>query len=178
VIILLNGSVNSGKTTVAEAIVARSIGFAHIEVDSLRDFIRWMPLEETIELNLQNAITIATNFHSKHISSVISYPLSKSDFEFIKDLLNDSSIEVHAVALYPGIDQLKTNRGNRELSEWEVNRIDELHRMGVTKPDFGTIIDNSSQTVEETVDSVLNTVGFTGPNQALQPTPGGSAGEH
>ena len=159
-IILLNGCINSGKTTVAEAIVARAIGFAHIEVDSLRDFIRWMPLEETIELNLKNSIAVAKNFHEKNINSVISYPLSKGDFSLIKELLCDHNIEVHAVTLYPGIDKLKSNRGTRELTEWELNRIDELHAIGVTKPNFGTIIDNSSQTVEETADDVLRVVGY------------------
>jgi adenylate kinase family enzyme len=159
-IVLLNGCLNSGKTTVAEAIISRSIGFAHIEVDSLRDFIRWMPLEETIELNLKNAISIAQNFHERNINSVISYPLSKSDLSFIKDLLSGSEIEIHAVTLYPGIDKLKTNRGTRELTNWELNRIDELHVMGVTEPEFGTIIDNSSQTIDETVDAVLKIIGY------------------
>lgn len=159
-IILLNGSINSGKTTVAKSIVKRSINFAHIEVDSLRDFIRWMPLEETIELNIKNAIAIAKNFHENNINSVISYPLSEENFNYINELLLDSSIEVHAVALYPGIDKLKTNRGMRELTEWEVQRIDILHEMGLAKPCFGTTINNSEQTIEETTDNVLQIVGM------------------
>ncbi|MFT6987213.1 MAG: adenylate kinase family enzyme [Psychromonas sp.] len=159
-IVLLNGSINSGKTTVAESIVERSINFAHIEVDALRDFVRWMPLEETIELNIKNAIAVAKNFHENDINSVISYPLSEDNFNYINELLLDSSIEVHAVALYPGIDKLRTNRGMRELTEWEVRRVDELHEMGLSRPCFGTVIDNSEQTIEETTDSVLQIVGM------------------
>tara|TARA_R110001583_G_scaffold40778_1_gene130095 strand:- start:21407 stop:21754 length:348 start_codon:yes stop_codon:yes gene_type:complete len=83
-IILLNGSINSGKTTVARAIVERAINFAHIEVDSLRDFIRWMPLEETIELNIKNAIDVAKNFHDNNINSVISYPLSEDSYLYTR----------------------------------------------------------------------------------------------
>lgn len=158
-IILLNGSLNAGKTTVAEAIVERSIGFAHIEVDALRDFIRWLPLEESIELNLANAIAVAKNFHARQISSIISYPLSQGDFEFIKGLLSESQIEVCAITLYPGIDCLKTNRGTRELTEGELNRIDELAELGVLEPSFGKIVDNSAQTVEETVATVLKIAG-------------------
>ena len=157
-IVLLNGCINSGKTTVAKSIVERSIGFAHIEVDALRDFVRWMPLEETIELNIKNAIAVAMNFHKNNINSVISYPLSEENFNYINELLLDSSIEVHAVALYPGIDKLRTNRGMRELTEWEVQRVDVLHEMGLSKPCFGTVIDNSEQTIEETTDSVLQIV--------------------
>ena len=159
-ILLLNGSINAGKTTIAKSIVERSINFAHIEVDALRDFVRWMPLEETIELNIKNAVAIAKNFHEKNINSVISYPLSEDSFNYINELLLNSSIEVHAVALYPGIDQLKTNRGMRQLTDWEVQRIDVLHEMGLTKPCFGSIIDNSEQTIEETTDSVLKVVGI------------------
>jgi len=163
-IVLLNGCINSGKTTIAKSIIERSIGFAHIEVDALRDFIRWMPLEETIELNIRNAIAVAKNFHENGINSVISYPLSEENFNDIKELLVGTSIELHAVALYPGIDKLKINRGKRELTEWEMKRIDELHTMGLSQPCFGTVIDNSEQTIEETTDSVLQVVGIKVPN--------------
>ena len=160
-IILLNGCINAGKTTVAQAIVSKTTGLAHVEVDALRDFIRWVPLEESIELNLQNAIAVAKNFHAKGISSIISYPLSRSDLVFIKALLGDETILVHAITLYPGLDKLKTNRGTRELTDWEFNRIGELHAMGIATPDFGITIDNSEQTVEETAAEVLRLVGFT-----------------
>lgn len=159
-ILLLNGSINAGKTTIAKSIVKRSINFAHIEVDALRDFVRWMPLEETIELNIKNAVDIAKNFHDKNINSVISYPLSEDNFNYINELLLNTSIEVHAVALYPGIDKLKTNRGMRQLTDWEMQRIDVLHEEGLTKPCFGTIIDNSEQTIEETTDRVLKSIGI------------------
>lgn len=158
-IILLNGCINAGKTTVAQAIIARSIGFAHIEVDVLRHFISWMPLENTVELNLKNAVAVAKNFHEQNISSIISYPLNKGDLNFVKNLLSDSFIDLHVITLYPGLDKLKTNRGNRELSQSELRRIDALHQMGVANPSFGVVIDNSAQTVEQTADDVLKIVG-------------------
>lgn len=159
-IILLNGAINSGKTTIADTIVEQTLNFAHIEVDALRDFVSWMPLEETFELNIKNAIAIAKNFHELNIHSVISYPLSEDNFNYINKLLLGSDIELHAIALYPGIDKLKTNRGMRKLTEWEVQRIDELHEMGLSKPCFGTVIDNSEQTIQETTTRVLQLVGI------------------
>ncbi len=159
-IVLLNGCINSGKTTVAQAIVNKSKGVAHIEVDALRDFIRWMPLEESIEINFKNAVAAAKNFDEKNIHSIITYPLNVDNFHFITNLLRNSSIETYAITLFPGIDVLKTNRGSRELSEWELKRIDELHQQGLSEPNFGTIIDNSSQTVEETTDEVLKIAGM------------------
>ena len=157
-IVLLNGSINSGKTSVAKAMCSKASGYAHIEVDSLRDFIRWMPLIESIQLNLKNAVSVAKNFHEKNLHSIITYPLSENDYLFIKDLLSDTNIELRAFTLYPGIEKLKMNRGAREITSWELNRIDELHNTGVTNPAFGITIDNSNQTIEETADQILSSL--------------------
>ncbi len=137
---------------------SKASGYAHIEVDSLRDFIRWMPLIESIQLNLKNAVSVAKNFHEKNLHSIITYPLSENDYLFIKDLLSDTNIELRAFTLYPGIEKLKMNRGARELTSWELNRIDELHNTGVTNPAFGITIDNSNQTIEETADQILSSL--------------------
>ncbi|RVU84524.1 hypothetical protein EOL70_09685 [Leucothrix sargassi] len=159
-IILLNGCINAGKTSVANSIVEHVPNVAHIEVDSLRGFVRWMPLEDSINLNIKNAIDIAKNFDKRGIHSVISYPLSEDNFAYINELLAGSDITVHVVALYPGIDQLKVNRGRRDLTDWEVQRIDELCKAGLATPKFGHVIDNSDQTIEQTRDSVLALVGL------------------
>ncbi|MBT3785476.1 GNAT family N-acetyltransferase [bacterium] len=157
-IILLNGCINSGKTSVAQAIVHTSEGFAHIEVDALRDFIPWMPLEESIELNLRNAISVAINLNEEKIHSIVAYPLSRVNFEFVKELLKDTRIEVFPITLYPGLELLKSNRGSRELTPWELSRIDVLHQAGYANPGFGTLINNSRQTIEETAHQVLKIV--------------------
>jgi len=159
-ILLLNGSINAGKTTISKSIVERGINFAHIEVDVLRNFISWIPLEDSIELNIKNAVQIAKNFDDKNIHSIISYPLSNENYKVIKKQLKDTSIKIHAVTLYPGLKTLKSNRGDRALSAWEIKRIDELHEMKLTMPSFGIIIDNSKQTIEETTDSVLSAIGI------------------
>lgn len=154
-VILLNGSINSGKTTVGKALCLRE-KFAFIEVDSLRDFVSWLPLEESIELNLENAVDVAKNFDLRGINSVIAYPLSEKDYLFVRELLECAGIDVIPITLYPGLVSLCSNRGGRELSDWEVSRIGELVDTGIAKPDFSHIIDNSKISVEETVDKVLD----------------------
>jgi hypothetical protein len=46
------------------------------------------------------------------------------------------------------------SRGDRELTDWERDRIRELYDQGVADPEFGLTIDNSDQTVGETVDAI------------------------
>ena len=76
-IILISGSINSGKTTVSKLLAKKLGNTAHIEIDSLREFTNFMPLDETmIQLNLENSALVANNFHSHDIDSIISYPLS------------------------------------------------------------------------------------------------------
>lgn len=159
-VILLNGSINSGKTTIGHEILAMDIGFAHIEVDDLRHFISWMPLAQSIKLNLENAASVANNFNNAGIHSVITYPLSSSDYIYISRLLEGYGIEYVAITLFPGVENLKKNRGDRELTDWELSRIDELFEEGTATPDFGVTINNSDLSVKETAMAVLESAGF------------------
>lgn len=168
-VILLNGSINAGKSTIGQFIAGMNIGFAHIEVDALRHFIRWMPLEESIAINLENAASVAINFHRRHIDSVITIPLSRHDYEYLADRLSRAGIAWCSITLFPGVSELKKNRGNRVLTDWEFNRIDQLVKDGLAKPDFGTIIDNSEMSVEETAFKVLESAGYTMTMEPGQP---------
>ncbi len=51
-----------------------------------------------------------------------------------------------------------TNRGTRELTEWERRRIPELYAEGIPSPVFGVIIDNAHQTPEETAHQILSSL--------------------
>lgn len=159
-VILLNGSINSGKTTVGKAIASMGFGFAHIEVDNLREFIQWMPLKQSIPINLENAASVAVNFHRHGIHSVITIPLSEDDYEFLCTYFKKQGLVYSAIALFPGIASLKSNRGSRALTAWEINRIDELVVEGCANPKFCTVVDNSAMSVEETARKVLELAGF------------------
>jgi hypothetical protein len=153
-VLLLNGSINAGKTTVGKALCLRE-KWAFIEVDYLREFVSWMPIEESIDLNLENAVDVAINCDSRNIHSVIAYPLREQDYVYVSERFECSGIEAVPVTLYPGLDLLSVNRGERALTDWEVKRTKELFEQGVATPNFSHIIDNSALSVEETVDKVL-----------------------
>ena len=108
-IILLNGSINSGKTTVAKQLIQLLPRTAHVEVDDLREFIRFLPLAEAIPLNPALAVAL-------------------------------------------------TNRGTRELSDWERGKISRQYEDGRNSPPFGIVIDNTRQAPDETARQILDRV--------------------
>ncbi len=118
-IILLSGSINAGKTTVSKQIVRLLPRTAHVEVDSLREFIAWMTLAEAIPLNLQNAAAVTRNFVAYGLNVVLSYPLTQDDYDYLVRELAPLGVPIHCVTLNPDPAVVLTNRGTRELTEWE-----------------------------------------------------------
>jgi len=154
IIVFISGSINSGKTTIARLLKDQIPNCAHIEVDDLRAMIDWMPLEEVIPLILQNALSITKNFIEKNISVIISYPLSRSEYEFFNRNLPED-IDRFFFTLNPKLEYALTNRGTRELTEWEIERIKYHYKSGINNPGFGITIDNTIQTPEETLNEIL-----------------------
>jgi len=151
-IIFINGSINSGKSTISKLLQKNLEKAAVIEIDSLRAFIEWMPIEQAIPINLQNAVSIIKNFISQNLNVIIPCPLSKENHDyFVKNLEGNQLI---FITLSPKLDTVLKNRGNRKLSKWEVNRIKYHYQIGINNPEFGKIIDNSDQTPKETVEII------------------------
>lgn len=154
-IILLNGSINAGKTTVSKRLREMLPNTAHVEVDSLREFIAWMPLEESIPINIEAAIAVTKVFVRHGLNVVFSYPLRPEDYEIILREVAELNVPVHCVTLRPRLEVSQTNRGTRQLTDWERSRIRYHYETRLNDPDVGIIIDNSSQTPEETAREIL-----------------------
>ena len=142
-ILLINGSINAGKTTVSQQIVKLLPRTAHVEVDDLHDFVEWMPLLEAIPLNMQNAAAVTRNFVMFGLNVVVSCPLRLEDYEYLMRELTPLGVPIHCVTLSPEMAVALTNRGTRELTEWELKRIPYHYETGISTPPFGTIIDNT-----------------------------------
>lgn len=153
-IIFLSGSINSGKTTIAGLLKKQFPRSAHIEVDTIHDMYDWMPLEDAIPLNLKNALSLTQNFIEEKIDVIITYPLSRDEYEFFNKNL-PLEIQRFFFTLNPRLDHALTNRGSRELTEWEIERIKYHYKTGVNNPGFGITIDNTMQTPEETLSDIL-----------------------
>lgn len=157
-IILLNGPINSGKTTVARELIALLPSTAHVEVDALREFVRFLPLVEAIPVCLENAADVTRNLVRRGFNVVLTYLLGQADHDFLVAKLSELSTPIHTFTLSPELSVVLTDRGQRQLSEHERRRIREQYADGRHRPPFGTRIDNTAQTPAETAATVLEYV--------------------
>lgn len=154
-IIFINGSINSGKSTVAKLLADKPGNTAVLEVDYLRTFIKWMPLEQAIPINLENAIACIKVFAGKGLDVVIPYPLGKDSYKYLFDNLKETSDKISIFTLSPKLEVALSNRGSRELSDWEKERIKHHYAIGIQNPEFGVIIDNSKETPGQTTEQIF-----------------------
>ena len=155
-ILFINGSINSGKSTVAKLLAAKIPNSAVIEIDALRGMIEWMPIDQAIPINLENAISIIKNLTHHGISCIIPYPLSQKNYEYVTANLSELGADIRFITLAPPLAEITKNRsGERELTDWERERIKHHYDIGIHAPSFGEIIDNSRQTPEETAEVIL-----------------------
>ncbi|MFA7244540.1 MAG: zeta toxin family protein [Patescibacteria group bacterium] len=156
-LIVISGSINSGKSTIAEILAKELPNTASIEIDKLRSFVPFIPLsDELIKLNLKNAADVANNFLKTGLNTIINYPLSKENYDFLVSNIDIDKKDIHAFTLNPKLDIAANNRGARELDEWEAKRVKHHYDIGINNPGFKTtIIDNSSQAPEETAKIIL-----------------------
>jgi hypothetical protein len=157
-IIFLNGSINAGKTTVANILVKKLSNAALLEIDSLRAMISWMPIDQAVPVNLENAISVIKNFSNRGLNVIVPYPVSQNNYEYLIEQLKEIDTPKHFFTLAPKIEKTLTNRGTRELDDWERDRIKYHYDSGITTPSFGEIIDNSEQTPVETAEYILSKI--------------------
>jgi len=155
-IIFINGSINAGKSTVSKILAKELENTALLEIDALREMINWMPIDQAVPINLENAISVIKNFSKNGLNVIVPYPLSQKNYEYVINNLGDVDTKKHFFTLSPKLEKAVTNRGTRELDDWERERIAHHYDIGINNPSFGEIIDNSEQTPEETAHYIIN----------------------
>lgn len=156
-IIFINGSINSGKSTVAKELQRLISKCAVVEIDAFHDFVPWMELKEVLPLNYKNAVDVICNFAEAGLTVIVPYPLSKSRFEELSATLKDFG-PIHAFTLNPDLDAVLQDRGTRKLTEAEQKRIHYHYQTGINDPGYGQVINNTDQTVEQTAGEILKMV--------------------
>jgi len=155
-IIIINGSRNSGKSTVANLLAKRLPKTAHVEIDLLREFLRRYNLELTIPINLENALSITQNLVKKKYNVVLNYCLRKKDLNYLMQNLQKLKIPIFIITLKPSLKVALSNRG-RVLSENDKTRIKEQYGKGLHHiSEAGLVIDSSSKSPADVVKIIAN----------------------
>jgi hypothetical protein len=157
-IIILNGTMNAGKSTVAKILTSSIKNSALLEIDYLYKMIDWMPINSAVPLNLKNAVSLIKNFSSVGINSIVPYPLIKENFDFLFSELESLPEQIYVFTLISPEEILIKNRGTRELNSWEIESIKEHLRCGVYSPESGVTVDNSSMSPQKTADFIISKI--------------------
>ena len=153
--IFISGPINSGKTTVAKILAKKIPNTANVEIDSLRDFIDWLEIDQAVPLNLENAVLIINNFSQHGYNVVVPYPLSQKNYEYLKTRLGVKPDDLYFFTLAPDIKKAQASTEERKITKREHERIQHHYDIGIHKPSFGKIIDNTAQAPEETADAII-----------------------
>lgn len=161
-IININGPINSGKTTVSKILNKKLASSLFVEVDDLISDEEQEQLGLSLEQGWAKRVNRLENLLQKEISDceydyiIFAYPLVKNTYDRIK-AVEKIGANFFCITLSPQLDVCLTNRGQRELDEWEINRIREMYAENYHHPIFSDlIIDNSKQRPEETAEMILD----------------------
>ena len=155
-IIHLNGSINSGKTTVGKQLEKLIPNSKFIDADFIINSEAKHPkieINEWIELTIKEISKKANELVKNGITGIFAYPLEKNHYEYLKKNIDS---DFFVFSLNPPINVCLQNRGEGEPNVWERKRIKEHYAQGINHPDFSeAVIDNSKQTPEETAKIIL-----------------------
>lgn len=155
-IIFLNGSINAGKSTVAKLLAQEIPNSALVEIDSLSAMIDWMSIDQSVPINLENAVAVIQNFVKRGLNVIVPYPLSEKNYEYMTAHLNNCDVDISVFTLAPSIEKAQSDTQDRKLTEWERERIKHHYDIGIPNPAFGKIVDTTNQTPEETAAHILS----------------------
>lgn len=166
-ILNINGPMNSGKTTVSKILVNLLPNATFIEVDELMSDDE----QEKLGLSLKegwverkrrlNEKLLALKQSKEYETVIFAYPISEESYQKWSALA-DENTQFLNITLAPSLEECLKNRGERELDDWERNRIKEMYEEGYqNRPYSDLIINNGNQTPEETAKEIKEFVNKT-----------------
>lgn len=154
-LIFISGSINSGKTTTAK-LLAEKLDADFLNVDDLNDTIPNFNLATDLDKSMDLAIQAINKSLASGKPVVANYVVRPKDFDRLQKEVRTK--EQHVITLAPRLEVAQSKRGERELTEWEIQRIKYHYDTGVASPSFGYIIDNSDLSIDQTVDKILEII--------------------
>ena len=159
-ILNINGPINSGKTTVSKILVNLLLKAVFIEVDELMSDAE----QEKLGLSLKEGWAerkkrLDEKLYSlkqrKEFETVIfAYPITEESYQKWAGFADETNRFIN-ITLAPSLEECLKNRGTRELTDWERNRIRQMYAEGYQhRPYSDFIINNDNQTSEETAEII------------------------
>lgn len=125
-----------------------------IEIDDL-PAPSGMSLEESVKPLLSDAAMLSAQWHRRGFCPIVVWPISEQDHAEFVGRLSAVGAVVHSFTLAPKLEIALSNRGTRELTEWERSRIRFHYAQGIHCPSFGTILDNSNEPARRTAEKIV-----------------------
>ncbi|AYG01289.1 hypothetical protein [Lactococcus allomyrinae] len=156
-VININGPINSGKSTISKLLLERLPNSIFIECDELTTDEAFLSFTDRISARLHKLYTLLEQLITEaQLETIIfAYPMYLETFDKISTITVGRADFV-IITLSPSLESCMTNRGTRELDEWEQHRIQEMYKEGVAEFEKTDLfIDNTEKTSGQTVEIVL-----------------------
>lgn len=151
-VILISGSVNSGKTSTSK-LLARKLNAEWIDIDEVAHSITNFDLSKDIPKALDLTIGRINKLSRSGKNVVANYVLRQEDYERLLHGLVDKDQQYFTLA--PKLKIAQSDRG-RGMNDWKFKQIKRHYDTGIATPKFGRIIDTSDMTLEDTVHTIMS----------------------
>lgn len=161
-IIIINGSVGVGKTSVADQLHYKFERSVHLDGDAIGDVHPFIIYDDTRIHHLYRTLALLIGFHQQngYACFVINYVFeSPESLQELLDLLFPLDPDIHTYWLTCSEEEQRRRirgRGNKEI-KWEMERFVELHQIQVKAAQHGFIgklLDTSGLSVVEVADLI------------------------
>ena len=161
-IIIINGSLGVGKTSVAERLNEKFIKCVHLDGDAVGDVHPFEIYDDARIDHLYRTLELLVSFHQKngYHNFVINYIFeSPESLQELLDLLRplDPIIRTYWLTCNEEEQAGRIRKRERDGLEWELNRAVELQRIQAKAAELGFIgkeVDTSGLTPQETAEKI------------------------
>lgn len=169
-IIIINGSLGVGKSSVAEELHWKFEKSVHLDGDHIGAVHPFEIYDEARTLHLHRTLELLVRFHqeSGYPDFVINYIFeNEAQLRQLEDLLRPLDPELHSFRLVcePAEHEARVRRRARSTLDWELKRHVDLTRIQDEAARVGAIgapIDTTGLTAAQVAESVWNSIHSTG----------------
>ena len=171
-IVIINGSLGVGKTSVAEQLHWKFDKSVHLDGDAIGDVHPFEIYDQRRIYHLYRTLALLVGFHQKHDyhNFVINYVFESADsLQALLDLLHPLDPAIHVYWLTcDEMEQAKRIQGRkRDGLDWELGRFVELQRIQSKAAEAGFIgirVDTTGLRVEEVAERIWRELLREGPH--------------